>query len=312
MMPTCNFCETQFETSKHLRWHKDDFDIVECPCCSLIFRADLPSPEELGTIYGESYFREAAGYEGGQGYLDYVADQEFHREAARTRLHLLGPFCSVGRLLDVGAAAGFFVDEASRVGWTAQGIDVADSMVDWGRRHLGADLIAGDIANVSLEPRSLDAVTMWDYIEHSCDPMRDLRAAYGALRPGGVLALSTGDVEALVARGSGSRWHLLTPRHHNYFFSARSVCAMLERLGFDIVHVGHPGAAYSVAYLAHKARTLSNTRMTRAVASVLARSAVGRLAVPVNLRDIVTVVAVRREANRDPELAERSLSRQLS
>ena len=32
------------------------------------------------------------------------------------------------------------------------------------------------------------------------------------------LALSTGDVGSLAARLSGSRWHLLTPRHHNYFF----------------------------------------------------------------------------------------------
>ena len=97
-----------------------------------------------------------------------------------------------------------------------------------------------------------------------------------------------------MARLSGPRWHLLTPRHHNFFFSARTVCALLKRRGFDVIYAGHPGAAYSLSYLAHKGRTVLDSGATRAVANALERSTLGRVAVPVNLGDIVTIVAGRR------------------
>jgi SAM-dependent methyltransferase len=300
-MPTCNLCGTFFETATNLLWKKDGFDIVECPVCTLICRAEMPSRDELSAVYGDEYFRQAAGDIGGQGYLDYVAGDASHRATARGRLRLLARYVEAGELLDVGTAAGFFVDEAGRAGWTASGIDIAPSMVEWGRRELGVRLIATDLAGLPLEPGSLDAVTMWDYIEHSRDPQSDIRSAHRFLRPGGLLAMSTGDIATPAARISGSRWHLLTPRHHNYFFSADTLRQLLEANGFDILHLKHPGATYSLSYLAHKVRTVHDSRATRALVRSLERWPIGRLAVPANLRDIATVVAVRRASAADRE-----------
>ena len=101
---------------------------------------------------------------------------------------------------------------------------------------------------------------------------------------GGVVALSTGDRESLAARVSGKRWHLLTPRHHNFFFTASTLTRLLERSGFHVVWLGHPGARYSLAHLAHKG-------LPAAVSERVARSRLRRVSLPVNLFDIVTVVA---------------------
>src|SRR5262249_48333705 len=150
-------------------------------------------------------------------------------------------------LLDVGAAAGFFVDEARQVGWEAEGVNVATHMTEWARRELGAPVQVGAIA----EAGGKHAVgTMWDYIEQSPQPDADLRRAYELLEPGGVVALSTGDRDSLAARISGKRWHLLTPQHHNFFFSAATLTHLLERTGYHVVWLGHPGARYSVEHLA--------------------------------------------------------------
>ena len=126
-----------------------------------------------------------------------------HRLSARRRLDLLEQLVSRGQLLDVGAAAGFFVDEARKRGWDAAGIDVSEPMVEWGRRELDAPLERQLLAD--LAGGAFDALTMWDYIEHALEPAADLRHARELLRPGGVLALSTGDAATLVARASGSR-----------------------------------------------------------------------------------------------------------
>jgi hypothetical protein len=264
---------------------QDGFELVSCTTCGMLMRRSLPEPADLPEIYAPEYY-EYRPERPVRGYADYLGDAERHRETARRRLALLGRFAQHrGKLLDVGAAAGFFVDEARRAGWDAEGVDVAEHMVEWGRRELGAPLRAGDVDAVAGDG-SFAVVTMWDYIEHALDPRSDLARAHELLAADGVLALSTGDLGSLVARASGSRWHLLTPRHHNFFFSKRTLVELLERTGFEALWLGHPGARYSLAHIAHKG-------LPRRVAHRLAASRVGRRSVPLNLFDIVTVVARR-------------------
>jgi SAM-dependent methyltransferase len=249
----------------------------------MLMRQRLPSRQELDEIYAPEYFTYRAD-DPVDGYADYLGDAERHREAARRRIPLIDRFtASRGRLLDVGAAAGFFVDEAIRAGWDAEGIDIASHMVEWGRSELGVPLRVSDLSDLE-DQQTFVAVTMWDYLEHSLDPAGDLAKANALLAPGGIVALSTGDLDSVAARVSRSHWHLLTPRHHNFFFSTRTLSRLLERSGFDVAWRGHPGSRYSLAHLAYKSAP-------GAIARRITDSRVGRYSIPVNLFDIVTVVA---------------------
>jgi hypothetical protein len=255
---------------------KDGFQLVSCASCGLLMRESLPEPDELDQIYAPEYFKLDAAHPV-DGYVDYLGDADRHRDTARRRLSLLARFALPGRLLDVGAAAGFFVDEAIRAGWDAEGVDVAKHLVEWGRRELGAPLRVGGLSSAAGTGR-YSAITMWDYIEHSLDPSGELAKCNELLEPGGIVALSTGDLDSIAARISRSRWHLLTPRHHNFFFSGRTLARLLDRQGFDLLWSGHPGARYSVAYLTYKLGLGAPARLAR-------------YSLPVNLFDIVTAVA---------------------
>jgi len=291
---TCNVCAEVVRGDQPPVWVKDGFDIVRCPGCGLVFRRELPAPVELREIYSEEYFRRPPDDAAGQGYADYLSEEELHRLNGALRVRKLGALTAPGRLFDVGAAAGFFMDEARRSGWDVAGIDVSPQMSGWGRERLGLDLRHGDFREADLVEGSYDAVTMWDYIEHSLDPVGDLRRAWALVAPGGVLGISTGDVSALVARLSGRRWHLLTPRHHNFFFSADTLARACERAGFDVVSTGYPAARYSLGYLAFKLRAMvPESRVVRRAGNAFGCSRAGRLAVPVNLWDIVTLFARR-------------------
>jgi 2-polyprenyl-3-methyl-5-hydroxy-6-metoxy-1,4-benzoquinol methylase len=289
---SCALCGAP-TASATVRWVKEGLAIVECRSCRLLYRRDLPEPDEVADIYREEYFRDD-GALGGEGYRDYLSDEGEHRLNARRRLDRLERVSEKGTLLDVGCAAGFFLDEARRRGWTARGIDVAPSMTRYARDELGLDVETGLFQRTSLAAESVDCVTMWDYIEHSITPFDDLRAAHRVLRRGGTLALSTGDAGTLVARLSGRRWHLLTPRHHNFFFTTETLTRALEQAGFAVKTVGHPPAWYSVSYLAHKLQTLARVRPVTALSDWIATRPVGDKSVPVNLFDIVTIAAVAR------------------
>jgi hypothetical protein len=86
---------------------------------------------------------------------------------------------------------------------------------------------------------------------------------------------------------------LLTPRHHNFFFSAANLSRLLARSGFDVVTLDHRGSRYPLRYLVHKLRTLVPLRALDTLTRRLAQGRLGAVALPVNLWDIVTVVARR-------------------
>jgi SAM-dependent methyltransferase len=289
----CNLCQTTVSPDRTRRWRKHGFDILQCPTCTLLFRGEPPEPEDLSSIYDSSYFlRETPSR--ADGYADYLRDEIEHRLTARRRAWRLNHLGSPGRLLDVGAAAGFFMDETRSAGWDVQGIDVSPEMSRYGRDQLGLEIITGLFQRAQYPPASFDAVTMWDYIEHSLDPASDLSKAAEVLRPGGILMLSTGDAGSTVARICGRRWHLLTPRYHNFYFSRETLKRYLETRGFDLIHLGYPGAYYSFRYLSYKLQTMApHSGMVRRFGDWAASSSIGGRALRVNLRDIMTVHARR-------------------
>lgn len=290
----CAACGARISAQLPARFVKDGLDVIRCPECGLLFRRTLPSRSELDIIYGDSAFTNT-GDLGPGGYDDYRADAVLHRRNARRRLEriqLLGP--PPGALLDVGCAAGFFVAEAAREGWSASGVDISREMTRYASTEVGASVLTGTLDDVRLPPASLGVVTMWDYIEHSTDPRHDLTRAAELLVPGGLCVLTTGDAASFVARVTGRRWHLLNPTYHNFYFTARTLERILSRAGLALVSVEHPSAHYDVRYLAYKARTISpENRLLRAAADLIGKGALGRRSLRVNLFDIMEVVARR-------------------
>lgn len=293
-MSTCVLCSARVDPGNALVWRKDGYDIVKCPSCGLVFRDEVPDERALGLIYDANYFRDQPDRPDRHGYADYLRDASLHRANARRRLRLMtARMPQRGRLLDVGCAAGFFVDEARHAGWEASGIDVSAAMADWARSQLGVPVVCATFAQAEIAPTLYDAITMWDYIEHSIDPRKDLAKAGEHLRPGGILALSTGDIGTLTARLAGHRWHLLTPEHHNFFFDTRTLRRLLEKTGFDVLEARHRASLYSVAHVLYKLGASGRLGVVRRAASRLGRSSLGLAGVPINLHDIVTVVARR-------------------
>jgi cyclopropane fatty-acyl-phospholipid synthase-like methyltransferase len=82
------------------------FDVVRCPCG--LARTVLPADFDPTTIYSEAYFQ------GGQhdGYADYTASEASLRHEFRRTLAALP--VKQGRLIEIGSAYGYFLDEASQ------------------------------------------------------------------------------------------------------------------------------------------------------------------------------------------------------
>jgi SAM-dependent methyltransferase len=141
-----------------------------------------------------------------------------------------------GDLLDVGCATGSFVKLALQAGFRAQGIDLMAPAVAYGRRRFDLPLAIRDFTDPSIEPASLDVVTLWATLEHLADPGAFLRQAQRILRPGGAIAVSVPNHRSLTQRVLGQRNRYVCIEHLNYF-SEKTLSALLSRHGFAVDRV---------------------------------------------------------------------------
>jgi len=214
--------------------------LVQCAHCGLVYVSPRPDPNELYALYGETYFHNDES--GVVGYTNYLRDEANIRKTFAGRLKWLERFVQPGRLLDVGCAAGFFLDEAHQRGWQVEGLDVSTFAVKYARERFGYDVRHGSLTHLDYPEGAYDLVTMWDVIEHVPDPMAYLRKTAALLRSGGVFSLATPDVDSLPARLTGARWvGYKLSEEHVYYFSVRMLRRMLDEAGFDVIDTRHVG-----------------------------------------------------------------------
>jgi SAM-dependent methyltransferase len=242
-------------------WHEvDGYPIVRCRRCGLVFVGIQQTAQELAAFYDAAYW-EDPGEEGYTSYAAAEARKRHHYSGLLAELEALRPS---GDLLELGSAYGFFLDEARRRGWRVRGIEPSPHAAAHARERLQLDVASEPLAQLPPEADSVDCIAMWDVVEHLPDPRATLEAAFAWLRPGGVLALSTGDVRSLTARIHGRDWSLLTPPWHQFYFSRATMRRLLEDIGFEVVRVGGDG---NVAVDATSARPRIPEPVARALQS---------------------------------------------
>lgn len=268
------------QNGQPLRW---------CGSCRLGWW-DWPAFDPAG-FYDRDYFASPAA----KGYGDYASLERGVRRTARARLGrieaLLSPQAAAReprRIIDLGCGTGWFLDEARELGWSTSGIEVSPYASAEAVRR-GLEVRSEPLEEIELPAGAFDVVTLWDVIEHVRDPVGVLDRVARGLLPGGVLALSTGDVLSLCARLSGARWHLFNLPEHLFFFSVRSLTRLLERAGCRVVRIVRELNWVPVSYVFERlGKTLLRADSRRCPALMA-----GWL-LPATLLDVLGVYAVRR------------------
>lgn len=236
------------------------YRIVKCRGCDLVFANPMP---DLSAAYVDTVDRI------------YLATLDQRRVTAEWALARLLRHVEGGRLLDVGCATGVFLDAAAGR-FETEGVELSR----WAReiaaeRHA---VHAEPLGALAFEGR-FDAVTLWDVIEHFEDPLRELRAIHAALKPGGVLAIYTGDLDAWLPRLLGKGWWWFQGMHVHYF-SARTLGTMLEKAGFRVIERGVFAKFFRLNSLA---KSFRRYRLAAPVSWLLERPELGRRMVPLRL-----------------------------
>jgi SAM-dependent methyltransferase len=262
-------------TDHQFLYSKNGCDILRCSACGL-GRAEANSFNP-GDYYTGDYF--SGGH--ADGYADYRgAEPVLRREFAHTvdviRKHKAG-----GRLLDVGCAYGFFLQEARRY-FDVAGIEIAEDAAAY-CRHNGLHVLSGVADEGHLAALGMmDVIVLLDVIEHLPSPQETLALCTRYLEPGGIIVITTGDFASLYARLSGARWRLMTPPQHLWYFTRESVRRLARPLGLSVEAFDHPWKLVPASLIAFQ--------IGRMVGMRASATAAGGLGIPVNLFDAMRIV----------------------
>ena len=201
----------------------------------------MPSTH-VGDLYDDSYFTG-----GGAGYADYLSEATLIRERGRRYADLLARHMQPGRVLDVGAAAGFFLAGLVDSGWRGCGLEPNPTMARYGQETLGLDIRRLALEDLRDDER-YDLLTFVQVGPHLVDPRQALDAAARVTSDGGIWLIETWNCKSLTARAFGKHWHEYSPPSVLHWFSPQRLRRLVESFGLREVARGRPSKRLNAAH----------------------------------------------------------------
>lgn len=191
-------------------------------------------------------------------------ESQVHKDVGRPLLSELRA-ANAQSVLDIGCGNGALSGRLQREGFDVTGCDASASGIALAQRHFGGSAFFRHDVCEPLPPEHVgryDAVVSIEVIEHLILPRLLIMNALQALRPGGLLIVSTpyhGYLKNLALALTGKfdeHWHPLRDFGHVKFFSPKTITQLLSEEGFRVRalrRVGRvPVLARSMIVAAHK------------------------------------------------------------
>lgn len=230
-------CPTCGNQGEEPIYQKDGWNIVRCLSCRLA----MVNPRRKGCteIYKDDDYFSHEDY-----YYDYEGNKAAYQKGFRSKLKLISQHCNrKKKLLDIGAAYGFFMEEAASYGFEPFGVELSAKAAEHARRY--GVVHQKPFTELNIEDR-FSVISFIDSLEHFEQPIAGLQKAHELLEDQGIVAVMVPNIDSLFARLTKTKWHLLLPEEHLFYFSPKSIRLMLEKSGFDMVYLGTGGYGRSM------------------------------------------------------------------
>lgn len=215
---------------------------VSCDACSLLYTPTVPTPDQLGAYYSAQRGSPegVARPDGRQVMADGLA-----WEAILDRVERQLP--GQGRLLEIGSGWGTFLACAAWRDWDVVGVELSPHATAFARRTFGVEARAASVPD-QLPDERFDVIVAFEVIEHFVDPGAVLSALRSRLRDGGLLVLTTPDLDHPAHRAHGLRDPMWSVPGHLVWYDRATLDRALRRAGlvpesrwFSARHVGSSG-----------------------------------------------------------------------
>jgi 2-polyprenyl-3-methyl-5-hydroxy-6-metoxy-1,4-benzoquinol methylase len=286
---SCNLCRVKNEETLYYAPER----IVRCKRCGLIYCNPRLDAQSLEKIYSKDYFvvdEQSSGIDY-KAYANYIREEPVITRSMIKRMKKVERFAEhKGVLLDVGCAAGFSLIAAKKLGWEAEGIEFSEFCVNYARSR-GLAVHQGSLHDYPGSKESIDAITMWDYLEHSSDPLGDLKICSSLLKRGGIILLSIPNVDSWSYRLLGKKWIGFKNIEHLYFFSRKTLEKLARAAGITMENCFYHGKYVSLSFFLSRIQYyIRNRALHSVVEKIAANEKTQHISFYFNPYDILNVV----------------------
>jgi 2-polyprenyl-3-methyl-5-hydroxy-6-metoxy-1,4-benzoquinol methylase len=259
----------------HDRLHgiEGEFNIVKCDECGLVFVNPRPRKEFINEWYPDAYepyninpddFYQRltdslmSGY-----YKENGSLLDLLKKQACRLIYTPPPKSHMGRILDVGCGSGVYLHILKKHGWDVYGVEMSAKAVGFATEKMGLPNIrCGTLEEAKYPGEFFEVVLMSHVIEHLFDPVRTLHEINRILKKGGLLIITTPNIDSVNFKIFGKYWFPLeTPRHLN-LFEVSSMSKLFRETGFELVSRNYDMSTChlvrSVGYLAKSFSVFAN------------------------------------------------------
>jgi len=197
--------------------------VIKCISCNLVFKELAPNAKGLLDIYSESYV-----------HFDIISPSLGAAEviSAKQKLNRCMKLIGNGRriqdlrMLDIGCGSGGFVQIATEMGISAEGID------PYLPEHLASSRLSKKTSE-DIPPDSYDIAILLNVIEHLTDPCKTFSSVYRLLKPGGIMLVNGPYGDSMARRVYKAEWIHMVLDEHLLFWTPATLVSTLSKIGFS-------------------------------------------------------------------------------
>ena len=204
-------------------YHINDCDISRCRRCGLVFSSSYEPFDQFEEYanYNDTQLIEKAERQGAHNFKvfkKYVPD-----------------FDPQDSLLDFGCGTGYFLSNFPNLENKA-GYEISSYEAEHGRSR-GLNVYDGRLEDLVATGRKFRQIVSLQVIEHLQDPVAILKQLAELLTDDGEIFLTTPNFKGITSRITRSRWLVLYPPLHLFYFDPSTIAATLQDSGFSSVRV---------------------------------------------------------------------------
>jgi 2-polyprenyl-3-methyl-5-hydroxy-6-metoxy-1,4-benzoquinol methylase len=225
-LASCNLCSSK-EFRSYLE--KDNWKLVKCRECGLIFLNPRPTWETIKRMYGPNQYNYLVG---GKKYVN--AEKEMVEKYLVT-VKTIEKFKRKGKILEIGSATGYFLKAAKMRGWKVYGVEICKDGVEYAKREFKIGTSLGTLEEVNFPSNFFDVIVMYHTLEHLTDPLTVLKEVKRILKNDGLVNISVPNVSCWERILQGKKWGTFELPSHLYCFSPLTLQKLLQKAGFKII-----------------------------------------------------------------------------
>lgn len=200
--------------------------LCKCRDCGFVFAQKIPSMQELLDEYAK-----------------YPRNDEISPITIRRYPYLLKLFEKYrenNTIIDVGAGDGHFIETAKIAGWEAYATEFDDRAVELCRQK-GVHVEQGKLDASKYPSAFFDVIFSSEVLEHINNPVEEIRNFNKILRKGGVVYITTPNLNSLSFRFLKHKWNIFHYPEHLCYYTPKTLEKLFTDNGFRKVMIQTTG-----------------------------------------------------------------------